>query len=341
MLETSARLLGALTYPRSLHDFLELVAPLHAAHEIRARVVDVRRETHDVATLVLAPRRWRGHRPGQWVALTAEIGGVRRTRCFSIASAPSRRGPLGITIKAQPGGAVTPSLVSGGMKGKIVVLSEAQGDFVLPRVIPARLLLLSGGSGITPVMSMLRALVGAGHTGTVAFVHHARSAADVVFREELAALARKKLPGLSIELRVGPFTDASLPDDVASFETFACGPAPFLAAVRASLRARGAEARMHEERFTLGPTSDGGEDGEVSFVRSAKRAKGKGPLLVMAEQSGLTPKSGCRMGICRTCTCRKIAGATRDLRTGEISTDADVDIQLCVSAPVGPVSLDL
>ena len=65
MFETSARLLGAFTYPRSLHDFLELVAPLHATHEIRARVVDVRHETHDVATLFLAPSRWRGHRPGQ------------------------------------------------------------------------------------------------------------------------------------------------------------------------------------------------------------------------------------------------------------------------------------
>jgi ferredoxin len=80
----------------------------------------------------------------------------------------------------------------------------------------------------------------------------------------------------------------------------------------------------------------------ISFRRSARTVESAAPtLLAIAESAGIRPATGCRMGICRTCTCRKIAGATRDLRTGEISTEDNVDIQLCVNAPVGPVSLDL
>ena len=86
------------------------------------------------------------------------------------------------------------------------------------------------------------------------------------------------------------------------------------------------------------PTSQA--ENEVTFVTSKRRTKGQGPLLTLAESAGLTPLSGCRMGICHTCVCRKVSGVTRDLRTGELSTDTDVDIQLCVSEPVGPVEID-
>ena len=181
MTTVATRLAGALVWPRALDDLIELVAPLHSSTEIRARVVDVVRETHDVSTLVLEPNgRWRGHRAGQHVMLTAEIGGIRRTRCFSISSAEGET-PVRITIKAQPHGKVTPSLVSGALRGSIVTISEPKGDFVLPDVLPERILFLSGGSGITPVMSMARTLMQRGHRGKVVFAHWARSPDDVIF----------------------------------------------------------------------------------------------------------------------------------------------------------------
>src|SRR5688500_17872369 len=136
MTTVATRLAGALVWPRTLDDLIELVAPLHSSSEIRARVVDVVRETHDVSTLVLEPNaRWRRHRAGQHVMLGVEIDGVRRTRCFSVSSAEGET-PIRLTIKAQPRGKVTPALVSGALRGAIVTLSEPRGEFVLPSVLP-------------------------------------------------------------------------------------------------------------------------------------------------------------------------------------------------------------
>jgi ferredoxin-NADP reductase len=347
MNSVSSRLLAALTYPRPLDDFVELAAPLHSSREIRARVALVREEAPGVATLVLRPNaRWRGHRAGQYVALTAEINGVRRTRCFSVASAPDAgRRSIEITIKAQPGGAVTPWLASRASLGAIVTLSPAQGDFVLPDPPPPRILLVSGGSGITPVMSMLRSLVSRGHRGAVAFVHYARSERDVIFADELARLQKEAPPNFAVQVLIGTVNADSLAavtPYLERWETWACGPAPFLEVVRGAFEARGAAARVHVESFALAPSVSSSDDhGEITFARSALRAAGVGPLLTLAEKAGLSPASGCRMGICRTCTCRKIRGTTRDLCTGALSTDDDVDIQLCTTAAVGPVEIDL
>ena len=128
---TASRLLAAFVHPRTLDDYVELAIPLHSSREVRARVVAVVPETRDVATLVLRPNRlWRGHRAGQHVLLTAEIDGVRRARCFSVASAEDED-VVRITVKARPGGVVTPRIVAGALDGKIVSISQAAGDFVL------------------------------------------------------------------------------------------------------------------------------------------------------------------------------------------------------------------
>ena len=346
----ASRLLAALAYPRAIDDFVELALPLHSSREVRARIVSVERETHDVATLRLQPnRRLRAHRAGQHVALTASVGGVRRTRCFSIASAEgSADGTIELTIKAQPGGIVTPVLVSGALRGSVVTLGQPSGDFVLPDAVPERLLFVSGGSGITPVMSMLRTLLARGHEGDIVFLHWARSEADVIFQRELARIGREAGRGLRVHVSTGPFEPerlSALAPDFDRRETWACGPAPLLDIVRTTFRARGAEERLRVERFSLGSLPEasdaGAAESQVTFVRSQRRAKGGGPLLAMAEGAGLSPPSGCRMGICHTCVCRKVSGVTRDVRTGALSTDDDVDVQLCVSEPVGPVTLDL
>jgi ferredoxin-NADP reductase len=208
--------------------------------------------------------------------------------------------------------------------------------------LPERLLFLSGGSGITPVMSMLRTLLSRDHGRQIVFVHHARSKDDVIFAEELARIEREAPAGVRVHVRTGPFEAAALADLLPDFEevdTWACGPEPFLAAVIGAFEARGAAGRVRTERFSVADT--GGDGGEVVFARSERRGRGDGSLHAKAERAGLSPESGCRMGICRTCTCRKLSGVTRDIRTGEISTESGVDIQLCVSAPVGAVTLDL
>ncbi len=337
-----ARLLAALVYPRTVDEWLETVWPTYSSREVRARVVAVRQEARDVCTLVLRPNaRWRGHRAGQWVTLTVELAGVRRSRTFSIASAPG--GPLiELTVKAHPGGVVTPALVAGAALGKVVTLSPAGGDFVLPDPPPGHALFVSGGSGITPLMSMLRSLARRGAAGGVTFVHYAREGDEVIFGDELARLARAP-GGPRVELRAGLFEPAAFAAALPDFdrrETWACGPAPMLEALRGAYEARGAAGRLRVERFSLASVA-GAESGEVTFARSGASIAGRGTLLTLAERAGLSPPSGCRAGFCRTCTCRKLSGVTRDLRTGEMSAEAGVDVQLCATEPAGPVVIDL
>jgi ferredoxin-NADP reductase len=335
MSTVAMRLFGALVWPRTLDDWLELAAPLHSSIETRARVIDIIRETADVSTLRLRPNgRWRGHRAGQHVMLTAEVRGIRRTRCFSVASAEGAE-TIDLTIKARPGGAVTPALVSGALRGDVVTLSEATGDFVLPEVLPPRLLFVSGGSGITPVMSMLRTLSNRVHGSEVVFLHYARTPDDVIYREELARHGAIVVTGLFAANDLATFVP-----DFADWDAWVCGPEPFMAAVRGAFEERGEAERVRIERFSLGEPTVAGE-GEVRFVRSRRTAKGGGSLLPMAEATGVNPASGCRMGLCKTCVCRKVSGTTRDIRTGALSTDANVDIQLCINAPVGKVEIDL
>lgn len=345
----ASRLLAALAWPRSVDDYVELVDPLHSSREVRARIVEIVPETHDTATLYLRPGgRLGAHRAGQYLALTVEIDGVRRTRTFSISSGERReKGMIALTVKARPGGVVTPRLVSRELRGAVVTVSQPMGEFVLPDRTPRRLLLVSGGSGITPVMSMLRTLIDRGHVGEVVFLHWARSEQDIIFRATLERMAREAPESLRIRVHTALFEPQQLAAEVPDFEgwdTWACGPQPFLDAVTGAFEARGARDKVRVEKFTLGTGKASSDDvaaNEVSFVRSQKRAKGGGPILQMAEGAGLNPVSGCRIGICHTCKCRKVSGTTRDVRTGELSTDENVDVQLCVSEPVGPVEIDL
>src|SRR5687768_8317942 len=161
-----SRALAALASPHGVDRYLEQVNPMWAAREVRARIVDVHREVDvpghpPVATLTLQPTStWQGHRAGQHVQLGVEIDGARRTtRVFSVSSPDSRPGDrFTITLRANPDGVVSRYLVERATPGTMVHLSQAEGDFVLPDRVPDHIVLISGGSGITPVMSMLRSL---------------------------------------------------------------------------------------------------------------------------------------------------------------------------------------
>src|SRR3954447_14861578 len=198
-----SRTLAALTAPHSVDRYLEVVNPMWAATEVRARVVDITRETsgeHPVATLTLQPTStWRGHRAGQYVQVGVEVPGARRTtRCFSISSAESGPGEaFTITVRAHEEGLVSKFLVREAQPGLVVHLSQAAGEFTLTES-PAtptnnHLLMISGGSGITPVMSQLRTLLRDGYDGKagrkVTFLHYARSREDQIFAEELQQIA--------------------------------------------------------------------------------------------------------------------------------------------------------
>ncbi len=355
-----SKLVTALTAPHGVDRYLEVLNPTWTVHEVRARIVEVRKETEDAATLVLRPNGvFTGHTAGQFVNVGIEIAGVRHTRCYSISSAEGGDdGLFTLTVKAKDGGLVSNHIVREAKAGQVVVLSQAQGEFALPSPRPSRILLVSGGSGITPVMGMLRTLLDERYDGDIVFLHYARSRADLIYRAELEALAAAKRPNVRVVLaftrddggdlrgHFGPEHLAAAVPDYAFRQTFSCGPESLMKAVRAAWEAEGIEARLHEERFVL-PAFDttpaeGAAPGRVRFAKSGVEIDGDGrAILVQAEDAGVKPEYGCRMGICMTCLCTKKSGTVRDLRNGTLSSDPDVEIQICVSAPVGDVVIDI
>ncbi|QHE68817.1 ferredoxin reductase [Rhodococcus sp. WAY2] len=350
-------LFEAMATPHQLDRYLELVTPMVTVRDLRAEVLAVDRSTADTVTLTLRPtRQWRGFRAGQFVQVGVVIDGVRHTRCYSPANAQSSPdGTIELTIKAHPDGLVSQYLHENARPGLILDLSQAAGEFVLPTARPRRVLLVSGGSGITPVLSMLRTLVEEKHAGSVTFLHYAYTENDVAYLDELRELADAN-PNVNLVLAYtdqetgghlhGFFGQKHL-DAVAPWyaeaETFLCGPPGLMRGVREVYRELGIEDRLHTEEFAPAATPVEGEaGGELSFTASGVTADNSGgTLLEQAEAAGLHPEYGCRMGICFSCTAVKKLGCTKNVRTGDTDTDPDKAIQLCVSVPVGDVALDI
>lgn len=353
-----SRLANVLAYPHGVDRYLEVFNPLWSTSEVRARVENVTHQTADSVTLTLKPNHlWAGFMPGQFVQLSVEIDAVRRTRCYSPASSMHRLdGRIELTAKTHANGFVSRHLRDALQVGDTVILSQADGSFALPAQRPEQVLLISGGSGITPVMSMLRTLCDEGYSGEITFLHYANSAAEMIYADELAAIAKRHrnvtlIRGFNDDSGDGELTgyfcrehlEQAVPD-YAGATAFLCGPPPMMSAVENLWHEEGLADQLYKEHFTLAtpaPASDSSE-GEVRFAHSERLAENSGDnLLEQAEAAGLTPQSGCRMGICHSCTCRKTSGQVRDLRTGEVSGNEEEDIQICVSVPVGTVTLDL
>ncbi len=335
----------------ALDDLLAALHPTWSIGRLKARVTAVVDETSEVRTFVLRPNRnWPGFRAGQHVGVEVEIAGVRHQRRYSISSAPGAARTLAITVKRQAGGRVSTWLHDHLETGDVVTLAPPAGDFVLPTPLPARLLMLAGGSGITPLMAMLRTLVRGGGRLDVVVVQAARRASDVIFAGELERLAAT-LPGVGFHpwlseggARLDGAALARLVPDHGERHALLCGPAGFMATFRAHWRRLGLTAPLQIESFGAAPAPAGdGGSYEISCTRAQRGfvADGDTPLLVAAERGGLRPRYGCRMGICRSCLCVKRHGAVENLLTGRVSTEPDERIQLCISRARSAVTLEL
>ncbi len=301
----------------------------------------VRDETHDVRTFLFTPRSAAlfRYRPGQFLTLDLEIDGTRVNRCYTIASAPTRPHALSITVKRQAGGVVSPWLHAMLRPGTAIRALGPFGDFTCALHPAAKYLFLSGGSGITPLMSMARALDDTLSERDVIFVHNARSPADIIFRTELRLMAEhrrgfrfvpvceRNSPGEPWGGHSGRLTLPMLrliAADLLEREIFTCGPAPYMAAVRAILAECGFDmTRYHEESFDFAtltaaappPVAAAIADAEntefkVDFTKSGQTVTCDADTFILdaAFSAGLRLPSSCTQGLCGTCKSKLISG---------------------------------
>ena len=341
-----------LTTPLLPDDYLTLLNPLWSSRELRGRIEQVVPETEDAATLVIRPGwGWRyDHRPGQYVGIGVQVDGKFQWRSYSISTEPRRRGrTIAITVRAMPEGFVSSHLVKGLEPGTIVRLALPEGDFVLPDPPPAKLLFLVAGSGVTPVMAMLRTLHRRGTMPDVVMHYSSPTADRMIFREELAAID-ERYDSFVLHRRhtddEGIFELDALDEicpDWREREVWACGPGPMLDSITEHFEAAGLEDRVHLERFSLELGGEGGEGGTITFRNSGKSVEADGATTVLeaGEEAGIGMPYGCRMGICHTCTLTLVSGTVRDLRNGEEFGQPNEQVQTCVTAAVGDCTLDI
>ena len=351
-------LAAPLTTPLLPDDYLQLVNPLWSARELRGRIVEVRPETHDSATLVIRPG-WGyrfDHRPGQYIGIGLLVAGRWRWRSYSLTSPAdgrvNRSGRLlAITVKAMPEGLVSGHLVGGVGPGTVVRLAAPRGDFVMPDPPPPSVLFLTAGSGITPVLSMLRTMkrrnqIGE-ESGTIVHLHSAPTLDDVLFAAELGDLERSH-PGYQLRLRAtrtaGRLELSRIDDEVPDWrqrETWVCGPEAMLGSAEKYWAANSLTGKLHLERFAAARSATG-QGGAVTFARSGRTrtADAATSLLEAGEQAGVLVPAGCRMGICHTCVVGLVDGHVRDLRNG-VRYDPGTRVQTCVSAAEGDCVLDI
>ncbi|AKS35356.1 ferredoxin reductase [Mycolicibacterium goodii] len=349
-------LAARITTPLLPDDYLQLANPLWSARELRGRVLEVRRETEDSATLVIKPG-WGfsfDYQPGQYIGIGVFLDGRWRWRSYSLTSTPVTAHPKGrartitITVKAMPEGFLSTHLVGGLEPGTVVRLAAPQGNFVMPDPAPASVLFLTAGSGITPVMSMLRTLVRRDQITDIVHLHSAPTESDVMFHSELTALEGSH-PGYRLRIRStrteGRLDLNRIADEVPDWrerQVWACGPEGMLADAERVWTAAGAGDSLHLERFAVKRAAPHGKGGTVTFERSGKavHADAAKSLMEAGEEAGIRMPFGCRMGICQSCVVGLVDGHVRDLRTGE-EHDAGTRIQTCVSAASGDCVLDV
>lgn len=329
----------------------------------------VRVETHDVKTFVLAPRRpalFR-YRPGQFVTFTFAIDGATLQRCYTLASTPTRPHLVSITARRVPGGPVSNWLHDHFRPGMTLGAGAPTGEFTTLAHPAEKYLFLAAGSGITPLMSMARAYHDLALERDIVFVHFARSPADLTFRAELGMIARHLPRFRFVPVCEGPAAGeawggfagrVSVPmlrliaPDLAAREIMVCGPQPFMASVRALLAEGGADmARHHEESFVFAedrgvPAADApaGRTFRVEFRKSGHSTDCGAEMSVLgaARAAGLRLPFSCTRGLCGTCKSRLVSGEVDMKHQGGIR-QREIDqgmILICCARPRSDLVLD-
>ena len=347
-------------YPLRTSNYVELVNPLWTTHNLQARIEKVWDETKDARTLTLRPGvNWRGHRAGQHMRVGIPLEGMHYTRTYTISSPPERDdGCVTITVKAIAGGRLSRHIVRNLKVGDYLPIGLPQGDFHLPDAQPVKPLFITAGSGITPAMSMVRSLIAQERLPDTVHIHYSPHELDVIFGLEMKEMAQKHKRYHLQEVYTHAYGELKqtqgyfnaeqlnrLCPDWMERDVYACGPPGLLAALEKHFEEAGRSRYLHIERF-LATFAEAPRDAVGGTVRFAKsnidvQADHQTTLLRVAEDAGMNPPHGCRMGICHTCNTKLLGGCVRDMRTGKMINEVGSIVQTCVCAAAGDCALDL
>jgi ferredoxin-NADP reductase len=322
------------------------------------RVERVVRETEDAVTLVLRDPRGAPipFAAGQFFTVLLTIDGEHVRRAYSASSSPLEPETAAITIKRVPGGKASSWLNDQAREGMTLEVLGPSGSFVVPPAPEPRasreLVLVAGGSGVTPMMAIVRATLATEAGARITLVYGNRAERDVIFAEDLARLARAHEGRLDVRHVFGTVFDCGALPDRGDAEWFVCGPEPMMVAVKAALLGRGVlAARIHEERFlqphlrkAAAPTR--AEAHPVVLRRSgSERAFVVAPGQTLLE-AGLDAKASmdfsCAMGGCAACKVKLVSGEVVMEEPNCLTAEEREEgyVLACVGRPRGPVTLE-
>ena len=345
----------ALTTPLLPDDYLELLNPAWSTRELKGRIEEIRPETEDAYTVVVQPFfPWQGHWPGQYLRIGVEVDGIRHWRAYTLTSDPDHpEGKVSITTKRVAEGKLSPWFTDPGNAGEIVFLGGAEGAFRIPHPVPEKLLMISAGSGITPIWAHVRNLARSSSSAEIRHLHCCRHEDDFIFGAKLRELRKTRRNYDLVEHhskadgRIKPEDLDEVCPDWKERPTFLSGPREMIDAFKQRWEDEADPEMLAIERFQpiIGgdETAEVGEGGSIRFRVTECEAScdGQTPILEAGEQAGATLPFGCRMGVCHTCIGRLEEGRVRDLRTGRVHGEAGDTVRTCINAPEGHVEIDL
>lgn len=331
------------------------------------QLVRIAQQTQDSKTLrfALAPGTEFSARPGQFLSFSFLFDGKKVPRCYSICSSPARTGYIEITPKRVNQGCVSVFLNDRAEIGLTVEANGPLGQFCFDADKHKRIVLIGAGSGITPLIAMLRYIDDLGLPTQVTLLYCVRTIHDVMFRTELEELGARldrfkshillSQPHAAWSGKTGHINRDFITGAVSAVQEqdfFLCGPPPFMDAAQAILAEIGVKPeRIHQENFggkgripvpQSSPTKEAGTS--VEFARSGKKCSMQDDksLLELAEANGVAIPYSCRQGQCGTCKTRLLEGAVQmDAEQGlDPDSKARGFVLLCVGHPQGPVKLD-
>lgn len=353
----SENLISPLINPAKFDFWAQQLGSTHAWGRCFAKVISVMSESPNTKTLTLkANRNWQGFIAGQHCNITATIAGRNITRSYSISSDPIDSRYIQITVRREAGGLMSEYLCSDIEVGERLELGSPFGDMLLPTPMPAHLLLLAAGSGITPMMSQIRTLARQGMPTPVTLMYWEKTNADFNFAQELQSIAHKH-SHLKVHLittreqseqplsgRISDKLLSQIKNITTVEQAFACGSSGFVEAATSSCEAQ--KLPLVSEAFTPARTRIANTEMTQHhvFLRRSNlhlQLSNQLPLLEQLENAGISVPSGCRQGICNTCTCVRNSGTTTDAFSGAVDNEPSQIIKLCVSRAATNIELDL